>query len=255
MLAFTYCLFATFSALAIADFDFPDIAGVYNIVAGSTQFCNDTVAFTRVSPRFNAESVLFGGVPCTDSRASIYRRSSDDVDARLGVYVVKSVEGTKCGNPDFLTCNGMTAQICHLWFVRPVDEIWQRIGTLGAHRYKKNERYFSLRGKNVDCLYRAIQGSNETSVAEYRKQSASPLPTQDPTSMSKRDEALRVGTEPILAIEESNSIWIWLGPVLGAISTVAAALLSILCVQKRARQKHSKESNDKPAQGPQWDKC
>lgn len=249
MNAHSFWLSATLFAVAAANMTLSDISGEYRLEKGTLEFCKPTIAFTNVTRRLRPENVVVGGKRCMSGAADLIIMKN-----QISSDVLIRTPDISCNNIKELECNNLVVKICQLWFHRPHEDRNRTSKYLGNVAVKKGESYFLLIAKNGACQYIRVSGSSQNPLPRNPDRSPALPSTQPGMSPMKPTPIPSLKPTPSNAGNtESKSPWNWLGPVLGSISTVVAALLGIACAQKeRTRRKSAAEVIEKHTVVSKW---
>ncbi len=180
---------------------FSDIAGKYRLERGSMTMCRPSAVVRNQGNILPANRISFGGEDCRFDTVALRKV--------FGVPGLSSRRNLSVGVHVFArsspwTCHGSTRRSAVLIFFRPtstVDIIFP--GFSSAFFYQKDILYFvfiALDQESGSCSYRFISAptrrNNSTDSTHGKKSSAG-----------------------------GPSTWVWLGPIIGAVSTIAAALV------------------------------
>lgn len=232
-------LISVFATLVAAEFNFTDIPGVYKKVAGNIQKCWPSITFFKSTRRIHPSDLIMDIANCTDGSIGLKLKPGLRVKEfpprfrrHMGT-ILQTVESRNCSRTLFFICGGRNLQFCKSHFFRTDRDAEFKVPGVGPVLHIRNMRYFTLYDKTGACVYEA-----EANMALI----PSPVPSApDSTApLSKEPQSLR--PPPPLTNNESRSIWIWLGPVIGALSTVGAALIGIKCMyqgKENERRKHA----------------
>ncbi len=185
---------------------FSDIAGKYRLVRRNMTMCRPSAVVSNQGNILPANSISFGGEDCRFDTLFLRRNSglpglSRRSNLSIGTYVIAT------SGP--WTCHGSTRRSAVLFFFRPSSTVAFQTRTFRTFvTYQKDILYF------IFSAYDQIPGS-----CVYRFLSASTSGNEG-TENSTGSETRGKKSSP-----RGPSIWVWLGPIIGAVATIAAAFI------------------------------
>ncbi len=185
---------------------FSDITGKYGLVRGSMTMCRPFAVVRNQGNILPANNISFGGEDCRFDtlvlrQAFGIRGWSARRNLSLGTYVF-TISGP-------WTCHGSIRRSAALIFFRPSSTVVLKSpGFRPAVVYQNDILYFLF------STFDQVRGA-----CSYRFLSASTSGNEG-TENSTGSETLRKKSSP-----GGPSIWVWLGPIIGAVATIAAAFV------------------------------
>lgn len=209
-----------FFALALkstAEFLLRDVPGTYQLERGNHKKCAGKIALTVTGTRLLPTDIIADGAYCSGSSVHLgngtgAHRWGPNKGSKVGAIItVKHTPGCMQRN---LKCGSKELNICSAYFVWPTEDVELNLGTLPPFLHRRARRYFAVHIKpGGSCIYRASNTATSSPTA---------LPSRDP---------------PVIVLNsENHSLWTWLGPVLGAVSTIGAAFVGVTCFRAKEKE-------------------
>ncbi len=190
-----------------ADVSFSEIGGKYVLERKSLTMCRPTAEVRNIDNVIPSNSVSFGGVDCSFqgfllSRQFGIRGLSRDRNDSIGTAIF--------GNSGPWTCHSSTVRFTDMVFFRPTAAVSYRSpGFSTQFPFQKDVLYFDFAVfglKPGSCNYRFSSKSEDRNKSTESKAGGTNCPTN----------------------RGGPSMWVWLGPILGAVAAIAAALIIIV---------------------------
>lgn len=247
-----------------ADVVLDDLQGGYQFHAGTTDACTNTFNISSNGPVVDHTQLTFGGEPCTFGKIRWTILSSDHSYWGWNEETIAKAGPILRGDLGVgLTCGGELFTFAHL--VRPRADLTlylpSKTGSSTAVNYEHEVLHLTLWSEDGGCTFRKAQSTSRTfSDASNQPKDVSPgtsttkqengstvssgskpesensATARPPVSSSTKPEGENPATtgatlEKKNPTESAESLWVWLGPVLGAVATVIAAFITVFCVR------------------------
>lgn len=203
-----------------------DVNGKYNLVEGTFDYCGTVLEVTSSGSTIAAEDWLIdGGAYCTGVFQTAIKQAEEFDEQRSfdkSVYY-----RNRYGSAEF-ECGGKS--LYHFQLFRTEGGSFVGGSHLFRFSYQKGRTYLVvayLHGGH--CVY--TKNENGAGTAPAPSPPASPIPIESSPSTDASPSPTQTEKEPTIAGSSSQSIWVWLGPVLGFTGAILAALIRVYCVR------------------------
>lgn len=226
-----------------ADISFRDPPGVYTLQNGNLVFCTDSLEIKELAAEVPGTNLVFDGEQCSFGTLS-FTESDGQPD---WTTAVKRAAGIIIqGAPSFLICQQMFILSSTITFIRPNERFRIRVpGFVRPSQLESGVRYALFNTSKGGCVYKEATSSpiksspTPTSVAKPDRTSPSKPDNKSPSSVSTPSQSdssssTNAGATPTKADgSDSTSLWVWLGPVIGAVATLVAAFMTVFECRRR----------------------